>query len=273
MSLVQALNRPVPDQTAAREQKQGFRDYPLVLRGVHADEPVVDIALYGLAGQNYYSRPNGATNDPVPGVEPAVYLRRSIAEKLAEINRTLQLAPEVAEIFGGEVELYVQDGLRPLALQKQLYQEVFPRLIRAQFPDLTPAQVRKRRDQLIANPKCTPDSPPPHATGAAVDVTLRYKRAELGYVSGSSMNMGRSATDVGSVADPDYFEYTPISARQLSAQTYRRAYYWILRGAVLGEDTGFVVNPTEWWHWSYGDQLWAKLTEAPAAFFGEAKID
>lgn len=104
-------------------------------------------------------------------------------------------------------------------------------------------------------------------------MTLRYKRAELGYVPGALVNMGRKTTDVGSVADPDYLEYTSVDTGQKSAQAHRRAFYWIMRGAVMGEDTGFVVNPTEWWHWSYGEQLWAKLTDALAAFFGEANSD
>ena len=271
MILRDILNQPIPDFTAARQAKFGFREHPILHSGMHVDEPLVDIAQYGIAGQSYYSRDNDATKGPVAGIDPTVYVRRSIAERLAEINRTLQEAPEVAEIFGGEVELFVQEGFRPVPLQKELYETVFPRLIRAQYPDWTSEQVARRRDQMIADPTCTADSPPPHATGAAVDVTVRYKDQDMGFVKARFVDMGRKTTDMGSVADPDYYEYNPEAKKLKPAQAHRRAFYWIMRGAVLGDDTGFVVNPTEWWHWSYGDQLWAELTQAPAAFFGEAQ--
>jgi zinc D-Ala-D-Ala dipeptidase len=272
MKLKDILARPIPDYSQARKQKDGFRNYPLLMYGPYSDEPVVDIAQYGIAGQSYYSRTNGATKQPIEWLEPRVYVRQSIAEKLAEINRTIQASPEVAEIYGGEVELFVQEGFRPVALQAKLYNEVFPRLIRTQYPDWTNEQVSERRDQLIANPKCTADSPPPHATGAAIDVTLRYKDADLHFVPGKIVDMGRKTRDMSLVANPDYYEHGALIRTHQAVQKHRRALYWIMRGATLGKDTGFVVNPTEWWHWSYGDQMWAHLTNAPAAFYGEAKI-
>ncbi len=273
MDLTAILSQPVPDFQLAREHKHHYREYPILSEGVHADEPLVDISLYGLAGQSYYSRPNAATGEPVPGIEPAVYLRQSIVERLVEVNRTLQQSPEVAALFGGEVELYVQEGFRPTALQRKLYDKVFPELIRQQYPHWTSKQVAARRDELIAKPHTHHSSPSPHATGAAVDLTLRYAEPNLGYVPGRLVKMGRKATDMSETTNPDYYERPVSTAVAGRAQKHRRAFYWIMRGAVLGEDTGFVVNPTEWWHWSYGDQLWAKLTDAPAAFFGEAKID
>jgi D-alanyl-D-alanine dipeptidase len=29
------------------------------------------------------------------------------------------------------------------------------------------------------------------------------------------------------------------------------------------------VLPTEWWHWSYGDQHWAAAAGEPVAHYGE----
>ncbi len=271
MDLQDILSKPVPDLQLAREKKLGYRKYP-ISDGPHAGEPLVDISLYGLAGQSYYSRPNGATGEPVPGVEPAVYLRQSVVERLVEVNRTLQQSPEVTAVFGGEVELYVEEGFRPLALQQELYTKLFPDLIRQQHPEWSDKQVLARRDELIAKPNSAHKSPAPHATGAAVDLTLRYAEPNLGYVPGRLVKMGRKATDMDETTNPDYYERPVTTTAAELAQKHRRAFYWIMRGAVLGEDTGFVVNPNEWWHWSYGDQLWAKLTDAPTAFFGEAKL-
>jgi zinc D-Ala-D-Ala dipeptidase len=42
----------------------------------------------------------------------------------------------------------------------------------------------------------------------------------------------------------------------------RRVLYWTM----LDED--FTNNPTEWWHYSYGDQMWAMFNDKPAAIYG-----
>jgi D-alanyl-D-alanine dipeptidase len=33
----------------------------------------------------------------------------------------------------------------------------------------------------------------------------------------------------------------------------------------------FAGHPDEWWHFSWGDQMWAKLTGADAAHYGLAR--
>jgi D-alanyl-D-alanine dipeptidase len=82
--------------------------------------------------------------------------------------------------------------------------------------------------------------------------------------------MGHKDGSTGPTANPDYFEHPgKLSAKDLLLQKNRRVYYWIMRGALLPEgDSGLVCNPTEYWHWSYGDQMWAALMRAPYAFYG-----
>ena len=46
------------------------------------------------------------------------------------------------------------------------------------------------------------------------------------------------------------------------ARANRRILYWVMAEA------GFANNPTEWWHYSWGDQMWAKLRGEPAALYG-----
>jgi D-alanyl-D-alanine dipeptidase len=36
---------------------------------------------------------------------------------------------------------------------------------------------------------------------------------------------------------------------------------------VMGE-AGFAQHPGEWWHFSWGDQLWAWRTQQPGAVYG-----
>ena len=42
-----------------------------------------------------------------------------------------------------------------------------------------------------------------------------------------------------------------------------------IQGAkVAMNQAGFVQHPCEWWHFSFGDQLWAWYTKSDAAFYG-----
>jgi D-alanyl-D-alanine dipeptidase len=270
MDLKQILLQPIPDFTGARKIKAGYRDHPFLKIGTRDNEPLVAIDEYGIAGQSYYSRPNAATDRPVPGVDSAIYVRKSIAEKLAAINYELQNSAVIQELFGRKVELYVDEGYRSPELQEKLYNEVFPRLIRDQHPGWSERQVLKRRDELSAKPP-TEGAPSPHATGAAIDVKLRFQHENLGYAAGLEVSMGHADANTSGLTNPDYYESGEIvKFDDRDAQKNRRIFYWTMRGALLGDDSGFVVNPTEWWHWSYGDQMWAKLTYAPGAFYGQA---
>ena len=43
-----------------------------------------------------------------------------------------------------------------------------------------------------------------------------------------------------------------------------------MTGEAFNQSTGFAVNPTEIWHWSVGDQLWAAVTDQQA-YYGAVK--
>jgi hypothetical protein len=45
------------------------------------------------------------------------------------------------------------------------------------------------------------------------------------------------------------------------ARANRRLLYWLM------VDAGFASNPSEWWHFSFGDQMWAKLRNEPEALY------
>lgn len=266
------LSKPVPNQDKPLARKQGYRGYELDTNGTRASERLVNIADYGIAGQSYYSRPNSATGRPVSDVPETVHVRQTIAEKLGAINQTVQKSELVTELFNGQVELYVDEGLRSQRVQRQLYGVVFPRLIHEQFPDMTDSEVYKRRDHMIAQPVTDPASPSPHSTGSAVDVKLRYKQDTRLFVPKAEVFMGHTNADMGNTSRPDAYEQSAASAGDAEyARRNRRIFYWVMRGVLTNEDSGFAVNPTEWWHWSYGDQMWASLTGAPAAFYGMAQ--
>jgi D-alanyl-D-alanine dipeptidase len=112
-------------------------------------------------------------------------------------------------------------------------------------------------EKYWAAPSAGGASPSPHSTGGAVDLTLRFR------ATGQPLFMGGLFDDVTEDAWTDAFEQKPIgSMSDEEARANRRILYWVMAEA------GFANNPTEWWHYSWGDQMWAKLRGEPAALYG-----
>jgi|GEM_PF-869915 len=253
-----ALLTRVPDMSWYRQEKPKYRSIPIDETDPRHNEPVVSLADYGVGSRAYYSRPNNATGEAVPGVKPEVFVRLTMAEKLEWVNQQLK-RPEITEFFGGEVELFVDDGWRDPRLQKYLHDVVIPNKARPELmemhPDLSQEDleilVRQVSDDKIAwSPKTADDSPAPHETAGVADLALQY----VG--TGERIYFGRKPAQMVNRTDPDNFEHNPPVTKedQLAAQNLY-ALYAIMRGTAFGEDTGLVPNPTEFWHWSIGDQL------------------
>ncbi len=269
VSFPSALYKPIPTMHELRQRKIGYRDIPIDRSNSRYNEPVVDLAGLGLAGQAYYSRSNATLDQAVPGVNPKLYLRRSIAQELARINTSLA-NPVIVDLFGSSVELYFEDALRPVSLQQQLHDQVFPDLLTK--AGLSGAELEQRRSELIAAPSHDPDSPPPHSTGGAFDVRLRYTQSTRLYVPDVNVWLGYEDAETTERVNPDYYEWKlPATAADATAQRHRRAFYAILTGAAFGVETGFVVNPTESWHYSRGDQMWARLSGNHAAYYSRVE--
>jgi D-alanyl-D-alanine dipeptidase len=267
----ETLVKPIPNLSHAREQKVGYREWPIDNSNPLYDEELVDAASFGLAGQSYYSRPNEAA-DAIEDISPKILIRKSVAEKLTKINDLLD-EPTITKLFGCRVELWLEEGLRSVSFQSRLYHEVFPKLIYEQNPGIDEDGMNERRQHLIALPSTDPTKPSPHATGGAADVVLRKKAESKLFVLGTELNFGFDDAETSERANPDYFEYhQPGNDEELEAQRNRRAFYAIMTGSAFGFESGLQVNPTEWWHWSYGDQMWAKLQGEPAALYGAKEL-
>jgi D-alanyl-D-alanine dipeptidase len=102
----------------------------------------------------------------------------------------------------------------------------------------------------------SPDSkmPPPHSTGAAIDVTLFD--AEL-----QEINMGSPIDEISDRSMPNYF----ASFRNAQAVEFNRDRELLNQVMTY---SGFCRHPNEWWHFSYGDQLWAWISEEKLAIYG-----
>ena len=95
--------------------------------------------------------------------------------------------------------------------------------------------------QFWAVPNLDPLLPPPHSTGAAVDVTLVD---ELG----QSIDMGSEIDEISPRSFPDHFVGT-MAGDQFDQN--RQLLNFVMASA------GFARHYHEWWHFSWGDQLWA----------------
>lgn len=265
----EALEAPVPDMTDLRNIKGDYYSVPIDTTNKLFNEPLVSLSELGIAGQSYYSKPNPTTGEAIPGVDPEQYLRVSVAEKIKLINDLLK-QPSVTEFFGRPVGLYVLDALRSIDLQYRLYNEVFPNIIRQQNPGIQDEDMQALRNTIIAKPSDDPKQPSPHSTGGVIDLELRYLD-EQGNVTDEMVDVGYEYGDTSERTFPDYYElHEPSNDKERLAQRNRRAFYGIMTGAAFGIETGFVNNPTEWWHWGFGDQLSARVSGKDTAIYSIA---
>jgi len=250
-TLAKLRDRPIPDQRPVLKKVRGYRAYKLELSDTRANEPLVDARNSGLAGVSFYAiSRNPPYYSAVPGATPQIRLRQGVVERLQLVNARL------AEI---ELEVYIFDGWRPRAVQKYFHGTWMPRELRKRNPKLTPDQLRQETERYWAAPTSDPMSPAPHATGGAVDLTLRWRE------TGEHLWMGSIFDDASPIARADHFERRSAGAFAFSdeeARANRRLLHWLMR------EQGFAPNPGEWWHFSYGELMWAKLTDAPHAFYG-----
>jgi D-alanyl-D-alanine dipeptidase len=126
------------------------------------------------------------------------------------------------------LQIATERGLDPETLgpdeQEPIYQEVF---------------------KLFARPNPDPSAPPPHSTGGAVDLTIVDEK-------GQPLDMGSEIDALPPCALPHHYygKSDPVSVK---IQANRD----LLRTVMIS--AGFERLPREWWHFSYGDQMWALL--------------
>jgi len=248
-------SRPIGDQAALRLARKDFRRRIAITRdNALFGEAVVEAREAGLAGENFYA---GDRNPPywqrVEGATDKLWLRKSIGEKLARVNAR-------ADVAG--LELFLFDAWRPRAVQAYFHDVWMPRELQRRNPNLQGAALVEEVERYWAAPSDSADSPAPHATAAAVDLTLRWK-------NGETLWMGSLFDDATALAHRDRFEDLDsgnFSFSDQEARANRRLLHWLMT------EEDFAGHPDEWWHFSWGDQMWAALTGVPAAHYGLAAI-
>lgn len=176
---------------------------------------------------------------------PSCYVRRSVAEKLAD----------AAEKLPDNVNLLIWDGWRPLALQEELVQRI-ALAIEQKFPHESPEQQKELLSRFVAMPSAKPTRPSPHLTGGSVDLTLCDD-------AGVPLNMG---TGFDEPSPASWTHGMELPDADTEARDNRRMLYW----AML--DAGFTNLPSEWWHFDYGNQLWCYFGRHNHAFYSATHL-
>jgi D-alanyl-D-alanine dipeptidase len=250
--LEELRRRPIPDQTPLRERASGWRAKIAINHASpQFQEPLVDLTAQGVAGENYYY----ATRNPpywqrIEGSVPDLLARTSVAKRLTRIN---------ARIRPQGLELYIFDAWRPRAVQAYFHDVWVPAELQKRHPELSGEALQREVRRYWSPPTADASAPAPHSTGGAIDLTLRW-------AGGETLWMGSLFDDASAIAHRDHYEHVaPSGFSDEEARANRRLLHWLMI------EEGFAGYYEEWWHFSYGDQYWAGITDEPAALYGLAR--
>jgi len=155
-------------------------------------------------------------------------------------------------------QILIFDAYRPLAVQQFMVDHTFATQLQGREPQtLTPEarqEILAQVYQIWAIPIPDPKTPPPHSTGAAVDVTLVDQ-------TGMPVDMGSAIDELSARSQPDYFARIAADPKISSRERQRaeRAAHHRQLLAQIMTGAGFERHPGEWWHFCLGDQMWAWL--------------
>ena len=187
--------------------------------------------------------------------EKAIWkLREEVVKRLVKVNDFLKSK-------NNSLSLLIYDSWRPIEVQKFMFNRAFE--LECKKLDIkTPLKnkrtyslVLKKVEQFWAYPSLDEKCPPPHSTGGALDVSLSDKYGNL-------YDMGSGIDQMDETSKPEFYENVDNE----------EAIIWNSRRKLLKEimlKFEFVQHPNEWWHFSYGDQLWAWKNKKANALYGK----
>ena len=173
---------------------------------------------------------------------PDMLLRQSVAERLAAVRN--EMSP---------LNFKIWDGWRPREVQHNLYLKYWKDM-KTEHPDWTEDQLRVQVGTFVTI-ATDPKRIPIHSTGGSVDLTLIDE-------SGAELDMGTGFDHFGPEATALHYE---LLEGNETARDNRR----LLRESLTKAD--FRFDEDEWWHFDYGNQIWAAALDKPKANYGEVK--
>ena len=180
-------------------------------------------------------------------------LREEVINRLVKVNDYL--------ISKSSFNLLIYDSWRPLEVQEFMFKRAF--LLECEKLNIAASlenmksypSILKKVEKFWAYPSFDAKCPPPHSTGGALDVCLSDKEGNL-------VEMGSKVDQMDETSNPNFYEN----------RNNEEAIIWNSRRNLLREvmhKYGFAQHPNEWWHFSYGDQLWAWKNKKTNALYGK----
>lgn len=154
-----------------------------------------------------------------------VYVRSELASRLEKAANSLDTA----------YKLVVRAGHRPIEVQKRILTDCADDYKR-DHPEVSDTEALEHARDFVSDPDLTL---PPHVCGAAVDVTVRNTS------TGKLLDFGSEINDDN---EKSFIYYPHLTQEQKNNRL-------MLVTAMLG--AGMASCMPEWWHFSYGDQIWA----------------
>ncbi|MDV3350240.1 M15 family metallopeptidase [Leptothoe sp. LEGE 181152] len=191
---------------------------------------VVDPHPYAMLGAPY-------------GERSPYYVREGVLRALVQAQVHLQ-----QRYPGWRIQIF--DAYRPIPVQQFMVNYTYEQLLQVWQSKQLGGTDDAPREELMAQvyqfwaaPSHDMATPPPHSTGAAIDITLVDAQRQV-------VDMGSDIDEISARSYPNYF------ADKLDGQTFHH-HRTVLAQAM--QAAGFRQHPNEWWHFSLGDQLWAWL--------------
>lgn len=154
-----------------------------------------------------------------------IYVRSELLKKLESAAKSL----------ADPYQLVVRAGHRPIAVQRRLLKECAADYKRDN-PGISDEEALAHARDFVSDPDITL---PPHVCGAAVDVEI------IDSTTGKYLDFGSTMNDDN---EKSFLYYPDLTKEQ-------KANRLLLLTAML--EAGLASCMTEWWHFSYGDQIWA----------------
>jgi len=174
----------------------------------------------------------------IKGALTRCYVRAGVYDRLCH---ALSLLPEAYSFL-------IYDTLRPLRVQKALYDDYYAR-VQAQHPEADETELERLTREFVALPVLNILRPSSHQTGGAVDLTLLK--------DGQPVDMGTVFDEFEEIAYSDYFER---EGAEESVRLNRRLLYNVMIEA------GFTNYDCEWWHYDWGNRSWARKKHVPSIY-------
>ncbi|MFO0016264.1 MAG: M15 family metallopeptidase [Synechococcaceae cyanobacterium] len=183
-------------------------------------------------------------------------LRSGVVSRLLAAQESLQR-------HDPRLRLAIFDAWRPLAVQRFMVRHALVEECRQRGldPDREGQELEAVRvlvARFWASPSADPATPPPHSTGAAVDLTLADHE-------GQPLPMGGAIDALGPVSEPDHYASAALAAPQSEPARWHANRERLQDVMAVA---GFCRHPNEWWHFSLGDQLWAWTLGEGQAIYG-----